>query len=90
MSVYSQVRRDDSQWAQSKFDRDVVEDPEPYISLALERQRLDARAKFLAHELRTGGRGRRRQTNHAKKHRTIVKDYFGTPAVLDGNCKGAI
>ena len=85
MSVYSQVRSDDIQWAPFKFDRDVVGDPEPYRSLVLERQKLAARAEFLAEELRTGGRRRRRQTNHAKKHRTIVKYHLGYPAVLDGN-----
>ena len=85
MSVFSQIRKEDLQWAQLKFDRDVVEDPEPYRSLVLERQRLAARSVFLAEELRTGGRKRKQHTNHAKKHRGIVEDYLGTPAVLDGN-----
>ena len=85
MSVFSQIRREDLQWAQSKFDWDVVEDHEPYRSLVLERQRLGARSVFLGEELRTGGRRRKRHTNHAKKHRGIVHDYFGTPAILDEN-----
>ena len=59
MQVYSELFREEFEWVTSAFDADVVDDPEPYISLVLERQRCLAKQASIAQAQSTGGRKRR-------------------------------
>lgn len=85
MTQFRETSRRDYKWATFNFDADAVDDPEPYRSLIKERQRIAARLQVISQQLLTGGRKRRRQTNHAKKHKVIIKEYFGVLAVIDEN-----
>ena len=84
MQVYSEIYREEFQCFTFAFDADVVDDPEPYRSLVLERQRCLAKQASIAQAQLTGGRKRRQINEHAKKHEDITNEYFGTPAVYDG------
>ena len=62
----------------------MVDDPEPYKSLVLERQRCLAKQASIAQAQLTGGHKRRQVNEHAKKHVDITIEYFGNPAMYDG------
>ena len=66
----------------------MVDDPEPYRSLVLERQRMEADGKRIAEALLSGGRKRRRSIDHAAKEYSLRQEYFGWPPRL--NKRGAI
>ena len=88
MSCRSQVQRDSQRWATFRFNRDVADDPEPYRSLVLERQRIEADGKRIAEAFLSGGRKRRRSVDHAAKEYSLRQEYFGWPPRL--NKRGAI
>ena len=84
MQVLRELFSEEFKCVMSAFDADVVDDPEPYRSLVLERQRCLAKQASIAQAQLTGGRKRRQVNEHAKKHADITNEYFGTPAVYDG------
>ena len=81
MQVFRELFREEFQWVTFAFDADMVDDPEPYKSLVLERQRCLAKQAFIAQAQLTGGRKRWQLNEHAQKHADITSEYFGTPAV---------
>lgn len=56
MSSCRELRREHLQWAAFSYNRDASDDPEPYRSLILERQRLHANGLRLAARALLGGR----------------------------------
>ena len=83
MTQFRESIRRDYKWANYNFDADAVDYSEPYRSLIKERKRIAPRLQVNSQQLLTDGRKRRRQTAHAKKHKEIIKDYFGVLAVID-------
>ena len=81
MQVYSEIYCEEFHWVTFAFNADVVDDPEPYRSLVLERYNCLVKQTLIAQAQLTGGCKRRQINKHAQKHADITKEYFGNPAV---------
>ena len=83
MAASSQIRRDAREWAVFRFNPHVEADPEPYRSLVLERQRIQAMEDRIHLRKMTGGRKRKRVIDHAKKEHDMRKEYFGFKEIVN-------
>ena len=81
MSATNHFRREEHEWATFRFNPNEPDNPEPYRSLVLERQRIQAIEDRIYLAKLNGGRKRRRVTDHAKKEFNLREEYFGFKAI---------
>ena len=83
MAATSAICREGREWAVFRFNPHVDDDPEPYRTLVLERQRIQAMEDRIHLAKLRGGRKRKRIPDHAKQEFEMRQDYFGFKVVLN-------
>ena len=83
MAATNHLRREGREWAVFRFNPHVDAEPEPYRSLVLERQRIQAMEDRIHLIKLTGGRKKKRKIDHTKKEFDMREEYFGFKVVLN-------